>query len=482
MHRNQNNNTMLIGRKKEQKLLKSLLKSDKSEFVAVYGRRRVGKTYLVRETFNYNFAFQHTGTQNGSRNVQIDAFAKSLRNAGMVDVPVINDWYDAFFVLGNFLSSLPDGKKVVFIDELPWMDTPKSDFVAAFEHFWNGWVTMRTDIVLIVCGSATSWIVSKLVMNYGGLHNRLTRKIMLSPFTLYECELFVNSRELKLTRQQILEIYMILGGIPYYWTFLTPDLSWSQNIDNMFFEKEAELTGEFTALYSSLFRNPEPYIDIVTILGKKKAGMTRSEIVKEYGSDTGSALTKVLNDLELCGFISAYNSIGKAKKDTVFQLIDNYTLFYFKFICENTQHDRHFWSHSISKPVYAAWSGLAFERVCFQHVEQITKALGISGIGSSQYSWVYRPQNAQETGIQIDMLINRDDGVINLCEMKFSSSEYEITKSYDAELRRKVRIFTDKTSTKKAVTTVMITTYGLVDNAYASNIQNQVTMDDLFEK
>lgn len=473
---------MLIGRKKEQKALKGLLKSDKSEFVAIYGRRRVGKTYLVRETFNYRFAFQHTGTQNGSKTVQINEFAKSLRIAGMEDVPTMKDWYDAFFVLGNFLASLPDGKKVIFIDELPWMDTPKSDFVSALEHFWNGWATMRTDIILIVCGSATSWIVSKIVKNYGGLHNRLTRKIFLAPFSLYECELFVKSRELVMTRRQILETYMVLGGIPYYWTFLSSDRSWSQNIDAMFFVKEAQLQDEFNALYSSLFRNPEPYIDTVTILGTKKIGMTRSEIVKELGTDTGSTLTKVLDDLELCGFITAYNSIGKTKKDTVFQLTDNFTLFYFKFIRENRKHDSLFWSHSIKKTVYAVWSGLAFERVCFQHIPQINKALGISGVVSSTYSWIYRAQNEQESGVQIDMLLDRDDDVINLCEMKFSSDEYEITKSYDAELRRKARVFSAKTNTKKAVTTVMITTYGLVQNAYAADIQNQVTMEDLFEK
>ena len=473
---------MLIGRKKEQKALKGLLKSDKSEFVAIYGRRRVGKTYLVRETFNYRFAFQHTGTQNGSKTVQINEFAKSLRIAGMEDVPTMKDWYDAFFVLGNFLASLNEEKKVIFIDELPWMDTPKSDFVSALEHFWNGWATMRTDIILIVCGSATSWIVSKIVKNYGGLHNRLTRKIFLAPFSLYECELFVKSRELVMTRRQILETYMVLGGIPYYWTFLSSDRSWSQNIDAMFFDKEAQLQDEFNALYSSLFRNPEPYIDTVTILGTKKIGMTRSEIVKELGTDTGSTLTKVLDDLELCGFITAYNSIGKTKKDTVFQLTDNFTLFYFKFIRENRKHDSLFWSHSIKKTVYAVWSGLAFERVCFQHIPQINKALGISGVVSSTYSWIYRAQNEQESGVQIDMLLDRDDDVINLCEMKFSSDEYEITKSYDAELRRKARVFSAKTNTKKAVTTVMITTYGLVQNAYAADIQNQVTMEDLFEK
>lgn len=471
---------MLVGRQFEQNLLNEITRSDKSEFVAIYGRRRVGKTYLVRETFNYNFAFQHTGVQNGDKTRQLTEFERSLINAGMNKCPKLKDWFMAFDLLGELLQGVENEKKIVFIDEMPWLDTPKSDFLSALEHFWNGWATMRRDIVLIVCGSATSWIVSKLVNNYGGLHNRLTRQIYLKPFTLHECELYANARELKMTRMQILQTYMVLGGVPYYWSFLRKGYSWAQNIDSLFFADNADLRNEFDALYSSLFRYPDPYIKIVTALSKKKAGMTRGEIADALGQDHGGTLTKILKDLELCGFIRSYTSIGKAKKDTLYQLFDNFTLFYFRFIEGNSIKDQQFWSRSIGGSAYNVWSGLAFERVCFQHVEQIKKALGISGVMSSVYSWVYRPTSKEESGVQIDMLIDRNDGVINLCEIKFSQGKYEIKKKYAEELRQKLAVFQSKTETRKSIFTVMITTEGLTDNEYAGDIQNEVVVNDLF--
>ena len=471
---------MLVGRLFEQNLLHEIAQSDKSEFVAIYGRRRVGKTYLVRETFNYSFAFQHTGVQNGDRTRQLTEFERSLTNAGMKKCPKLKDWFTAFDALGEFLQEVECEKKIVFIDELPWMDTPKSDFLSALEHFWNGYATMHRDIVLIVCGSATSWIISKLVNNYGGLHNRLTRQIYLKPFTLHECELYANARELKMTRMHVLQTFMVLGGVPYYWSFLRKGYSWTQNIDFLFFAENAELRNEFNALYSSLFRNPEPYIQIVTAMCKKKVGMTRGEVAKTLGQDHGGTLSKILKDLELCGFIRSYTSIGKSKKDTLYQLFDNFTLFYFRFVEGERVKDEQFWSRSIGGSAYNTWCGLAFERVCFQHVEQIKKALGISGVMSSIYSWVYRPESKEENGIQIDMLIDRNDGVIDLCEIKFSQGKYEIKKKYADELRQKGVVFLSKTETKKAVFTVMITTEGLLNNEYAGDVQNQVVVNDLF--
>lgn len=472
---------MIIGRKKERKILLDLLNSDKSEFVAVYGRRRVGKTFLIRETFEYNFAFHHTGKFSESKTEQLYEFAKSLSSAGMKDVETPTNWSDAFSLLARHLASLKNGKKVVFIDELPWLDTPSSKFVSALEHFWNSWATMRKDIVLIVCGSATSWIISNIVMNYGGLHNRLTRQIYIEPFSLHECELYAQMRDLGMNRRNILETYMILGGIPFYWDFLRRELSWAQNIDNMFFTKNAEMKHEFTALYSSLFRNPELYVKIITILGTKKSGMTRSEIIENLGENQGGKLTKVLTELSQCDFIRIYNSIGKAKKDALYQLIDNFTLFYFHFLEHKSNFLKNYWVSQLKKPQYRTWSGLAFERVCFQHIEQIKKALGISGISCGVYSWVYRPKTSDEKGVQIDMLIDRDDNVINLCEMKFSDSEYAITAACDTDLRRKAAVFERVTSTKKAVRTIMVTSYGLTRNQWSNDIYNQVVMDDLFE-
>ena len=470
----------MFGREEEKKVLLSLLESDKSEFVAVYGRRRVGKTFLVRETFNYKFAFQHTGLQDANNSEQLEEFANSLVIAGMKKVKTPKNWSQAFFMLGQHLSTLEDGKKVVFIDELPWLDAPNSKFVSALDHFWNGWATARKDIVLVVCGSATSWIMDKIVMNYGGLHNRLTEQIFLRPFTLHECEQYAEQRHLGMSRRNILETYMILGGIPFYWDMLRKDLSWAQNIDRMFFYPNGKMRNEFDALYKSLFHRPQIYIDVVSVLGTKKAGMTRNELIAALGENYGGTLTKVLRDLEQCGFIRTFQAIGKSKKETVYQLIDNFTLFYFKFLADGRVNEKDFWSRAISKPIYNAWSGLAFERVCFQHIDQIKRALGISGIISNVYSWVYTPKTADEKGVQIDMLIDRDDNVINICEMKFAQAEYELTEKYDRELRSKVEVFRTRTKTRKGVSLVMITSYGLKRNAWANGIQSQVTMDDLF--
>lgn len=471
---------MVIGRQNQQQLLLSLLEKEDSQFVAIYGRRRVGKTYLVRETYSTRIAFQHTGLQNVDKKGQLKEFKRSLQNAGMAKVPHISDWFDAFFALGQFLQSRPEGKKVIFIDELPWMDTPKSNLVAALDHFWNGWASARKDIVLVICGSATSWIISKIVKNHGGLHNRLTRQIYLEPFTLHECEQFASINNLGMSRRNILETYMVLGGIPYYWQFMQKEFSPAQNIDRMFFEKTSPLRGEFNALYASLFRNPQPYIDVITALGTKKAGMSRTEIIDATGLNIGGKLTTMLEELEACDFIRSFYALGKQKKDIIYQLIDNFTLFYFKFLAEKRVFGANYWSQMILKPQYNAWSGLAFERVCFQHIEQIKRALGISGIISNIYSWQYRPKDNNESGAQIDMLIDRDDQVINLCEIKFAQAEYELTESYDKSLQNKLATFVTHSGTRKGVTLLMITSFGLKRNQWANNIPIQLTMDDLF--
>ena len=472
---------MLIGREKQQQELLGLLERDESQFCAVYGRRRVGKTYLVKQTFGGKFAFTHTGLSKASKEEQLWEFRESLRRAGMKTRKMPKTWYEAFHMLEDHLASLQQEKKIVFIDELPWMDTPKSRFVSALEHFWNGWANMRNDIVLIVCGSATSWIIGNIVRNYGGLHNRLTRQIYLRPFTLKQCETYAQKRSLEMTHKDILETYMVLGGVPYYWSLLKPELSWAQNIDNLFFAEGAELRNEFDALYASLFRSPQPYIEIVTALGTKKVGMTYDELDKALSINLGGKLKEKLDELEQCNFIRSYAALGKKKKDTRYQLIDNFTLFYFKFIAELKTGNRTSWLTIIGSPTYRSWSGLAFERVCMLHEQQLLVALGISGMSCGIYSWTYHPQNEQEKGAQIDLLIDRSDNVINLCEIKFSDEPFMLTKAYEEQLRHKRSVFINVTESHKAVRTVMITSYGLARNAYANSIPNQLTMDDLFQ-
>ena len=470
---------MIIGRKEEQQILHSAAQSENSEFVAVYGRRRVGKTYLIRETFGYKFTFQHTGLAKGNTKEQLFSFAISLRDAGYDDCPIPKSWLEAFSLLSTYLKNSTDEKKIVFLDELPWMDTPRSNFISAFEHFWNGWASARKDIVLIICGSATSWIINKVINDHGGLHNRVTKQIALQPFTLKECEMFAKSKGLEMSRYQLAECYMVLGGIPYYWSLLEKGLSLAQNIDKIIFAKNGKLSNEFNQLYASLFKSPEQYIDIVTALGKKKAGMTREEIIAATDKYSNGALSKVLDELEYCGFIRKYNGFDKKSKQAIYQLIDNYTLFYFKFIQQNENNDEHFWSASIDSAMHRAWSGLAFERLCMAHTQQIKAALGIAGVLSNVYSW---RKEADETsdGAQVDLLIDRKDLVINLCEMKYSLSEYAIDAEYEQKLRNKKSAFIDATNTRKAVHLTMVTTFGIKANAHSGIVQNEITLEDLF--
>lgn len=471
---------MLTGREKEIQELRQAYDSDESKFVAVFGRRRIGKTYLVREVFQDNFAFTYSGMAQASTKEQLQRFYLTLKSQGFKGGSYPNNWIEAFYMLEQYLEGLPEWKKVVFLDELPWMDGPKSSFMPAFENFWNAWASARKDILLIVCGSATSWMVKKILKNRGGLHNRLNNQIHLQPFNLHECELYAKSINLPLERQEIMEAYMVFGGIPFYWSLLNKSLSLPQNIDTLFFGRTPKLGNEFKELYSSLFKQSEPYLDIITALAKKKIGMTREEIITNSNLATNGQLTKYLEDLENCGFIRRYQSISSKTKNALYQLIDNFTLFYFKFMEGRKNIDANYWSKIQTAPIYHNWNGLAFERVCLLHSEQIKKALGISGVITNEYSWRTAATD-EHSGAQIDLLIDRSDKVINLCEIKYSDGPYTIDKKYMENLRNKAVLFRQLTKTRKGIALTMITSSGLVKNSYSmNNIHSQVTADDLF--
>ena len=471
---------MLIGREKEIQELRQAYDSGESKFVAVFGRRRIGKTYLVREVFQDDFAFTYSGMAQASTKEQLQRFYLTLKDRGFKGGSYPNNWIEAFYMLEQYLEGLPEGKKVVFLDELPWMDGPKSSFMPAFENFWNAWASARKDILLIVCGSATSWMVKKILKNRGGLHNRLNNQIHLQPFNLHECELYAKSINLPLERQEIMEAYMVFGGIPFYWSLLNKSLSLPQNIDTLFFGRTPKLGNEFKELYSSLFKQPEPYLDIITALAKKKIGMTREEIIANSNLATNGQLTKHLEDLENCGFIRRYQAIGSKTKNALYQLIDNFTLFYFKFMDGRKNTDANYWSKIQMASIFNVWCGLAFERVCLLHTEQIKKALGISGVITNEYSWRTAATN-EHSGAQIDLLIDRSDKAINLCEMKYSDGPYTIDKKYMENLRNKAALFRQLTKTRKGIALTMITSFGLVKNSYSmNNIHSQVTADDLF--
>ena len=469
-----------VSRHDERQRLMAAAQSQRSQFVAIYGRRRIGKTLLVRETFDYRFTFQHAGYARGNRAQQLFAFESSLRDAGLVDFARPSNWLEAFELLKDLIRTSSDSRKIVFIDELSWMDTPRSDLMMALEGFWNGWASARKDVVLIVCASATSWMLDKVVHNKGGLYNRLTVQIALRPFALKECEELMAAKGIVMSRQQMVECYMVMGGVPYYWDLLQRGRSLAQNVDDIFFAEDAPLSREFDYLFASLFRNPEGHLAVVAALAMHKVGMTREELASALGVPSSGTLTKTLMELESCGFVRRYHSFGKSKRDALYQLIDNFTLFYYKFLRGGTRGE-HFWSNQANAPALNAWRGLAFERVCLEHVPQIKAALGISGVLTDVCAWSCKSDAERGIhGTQIDLVIDRADGVTNLCEMKWSQREYSLTRKVEESLRHKVGDFQVVTKSRKAIHMTLVTTHGLASNSYAGSVQSVVTAHDLF--
>ena len=470
----------MIGRTEEIRQLRRAYESGESEFVAVYGRRRIGKTYLVNEVFHNCFSFHAVGMEKGSKREQLAAFREGLRNQGWTDCPRLTSWIMAFSELSKMLEKRPESRKVVFLDELPWFDSPCSGFLAAFEHFWNGWACLRKDVLLIVCGSATTWIVNKVLRSRGGLHNRITRQIPLKPFTLHECEEYAAYKRLGFTRAQIIECYMALGGVAYYWSLLQDGMSVAQNMDWLFFGEQDEMRWEFNRVFASLFRSPTMHMAIVHALGKAKAGMTRSDILRATGAVSSRDVTESLSELVQCGFLRYYHAIDKAKSGGVYQLIDPYCLFYFEFIEPWRGGDARHWSKNYNSPRVNSWRGRAFERVCFWHVPQIKARLGISGIEADVYSWHGKVDGASSDAAQIDMLIDRADGIIDVCEIKYSASPYEMDKDEDAKIVRRIETFRKASRTRKAVRSVLVSASGLKPGKYSGNIMATVSGGDLF--
>ena len=473
---------MLISREREKKMLLDALRAEEAQFIAVYGRRRVGKTYLIRQTYGNMLTFEHSGLANGGRKEQIQAFTSSIRRAGLKVGIMPTNWLDAFELLKDLVEKSSRNKKVLFIDELSWMDTQKSGFLVALENFWNGWASARNDVVLVVCASATSWMLDRIIHNKGGLYNRLSGQIYLRPFKLCECEEYLKSKGISISRYDILEMFMAIGGIPYYWSFIKKGRSVAQNIDEMFFAEDAPLKDEFKYLYASLFKNPQNYIDIVTVLAKKKKGLLRNEIAEETGVPNSGYLTKILDELISCDFIRKYTILGKKTKDALYQLTDFYTIFYFQFL-QKKKVDEHYWAIKTDTSVRNTWCGLAFERVCFDHIYEIKAGLGISGVLTEVHSWATRADKASDVkGAQIDMVIVRNDRIINLCEMKYSISEYSYTGKDDESLRNKIVSLKTLSKTKYSIHPILVTTYGLKDGIYSGRIQAVITANELFMK
>jgi len=475
----------IIGRAQELALLDKIIASKRAEFLAIYGRRRVGKTYLISEYLKSHIVFSFSGSFEQPTKRQIGNFFREYirYTKGQEESNPPKDWNTAFSYLTDYLYSLSNksnSKVVVFIDEMPWLDTPKSAFVPALEYFWNQHVSKMDHVVLIACGSTASWMKKKLLKSKGGLYNRVTRRIQLEPFNLYQTEVFCKQKKFKFSRYQIIQLYMVMGGIPFYLNELSSGKSVVQLIDKICFSATGLLTDEYEQLYYSLFKNAANHIAVIETLAKHPYGLVRNQVVKKSGVPDGGTFTRTIEELLDSGFIIKYQPFQKKEKDSIYRLIDLYSLFYLRFIKGTNSRQTNSWQLLSNDSKFISWSGYAYENICLLHTSQILKKLGLAGTITQTSSWYYKG-NEEIPGAQIDLLVDRKDGVVNLCEAKFSNKEFVLTKEYVGKLRRRRGIFEQATNTKKSVVTTLITTYPAIQNKYyLEEIHSEVVMDDLF--
>jgi uncharacterized protein len=476
---------MIIGRAKEQEVLLDVLDSRESEMVAVIGRRRVGKTFLVRQVYADLVDLEITGIQHASMKEQIQSFTLALKKTfEWYDFPKTpKTWLSAFHLLTNCLDSYQkEGKKIIFLDELPWFSTHKSGFITALGWFWNSWATRRNDVILVICGSAASWMIQKIVNDRGGLHNRITKRIFLMPFDLQETEMYLKSRNINLERYHILQLYMTFGGIPHYLKEVKPGKTAAQNIEAICLHPSGLLFREFDRLYPALFEFSENHIAIIRALASVNSGLNRREIMELTGLLDGGGTSRFIEELKMSGFVSVFYPFEERKKELYYRLTDEYSLFYLKFIENMEETGEDAWVKLSETQTYKTWSGYAFENICLKHTAQIKKALGISGV-YSQTSNYYKKGTKTESGIQIDLLIDRNDKVINLCELKFYHNPWTLTRKDREAILEKIALFKSLTKTKKQVFFSAISTFGIKQNEYSLGcVDNTFSMDILFEK
>jgi uncharacterized protein len=487
---------IVVGRNEEQKLLEQIASSKKSEFVAVYGRRRVGKTYLIHEYFSKSADFYLTvqGKKDGSTAEQLSHLQKALEEGFYRGHPIprLASWNEALELLAKTLEEKIKQDRielaVVFLDELPWLATPRSGMLQALDYNWNTRLSRISQLKLIVCGSAASWMIENLIHAKGGLYNRLTHVVKLLPFTLGETKELCRSRKLNYTEAQVLELYMTFGGIPYYIDQLQRGASVAQNIASLCFAEGGSLKEEWKRLFPALFNDPEQYEAIVRALFHVKQGMSLKEIAKRTGISVGGRLKLRLQELEQAGFISSFIPYGKLVKDTYYRIVDEFTLFHFHWIDKGPKgilagKAGNFWLNKLRTPAYAAWAGNSFECVCLRHADAIARALRISSVPHTVGTWRYVPtaKEKDKRGAQIDLLFDRSDGVITLCEMKYTTTAFTIDKSYARELKQKIEVFQERTKTKKQIQLAIVTTDSLKANTWSEDlVDNVILADELF--
>lgn len=475
----------LIGRKKEIQELEKAYRSGQFEFIALYGRRRVGKTYLVSQVFEDRISFRHAASPNdeerqdekGLLKMQLEVFYGSLLAQGLKESKKPNSWVEAFLLLIRlFEGKDPAERWVIFLDEFPWMDTKRSNFIEAFSWFLNFWAANQKNLMIIAAGSSTSWMLNNLIHSTGGLYNRVTNPIRLSPFRLQETEQFFREKGFDLSRYSIARIQMAFGGIPYYLNFLDRGEGLSRFVDRMLFEKGAKLGLEYDTLFRSSFEKGDLARKIAEYLGKRSSGYTRKEIVEGLKISDGKAVKDALDALQEGDFVLEYVPYKEAQNKKRYRLIDPFCIFYLHFVAGKRSLDPSFFADSVEPN---SWIGAAFENLCAAHLEQIKRALVISKLSSIEFSLVF-PKEEDKKGAQVDLVLVRKDRIVNLCEMKFYGKPYVQTEKEHHSLTNRVARLKETLPATYSIAPVLITVFEPSSGGYPDDYVQVLTLDDLF--
>ena len=468
-----------VARKEELLTLKTEFSKKESSFIAIYGRRRIGKTELINHFLSQQdgVLFSVTGAYDVGLKAHLANFSNKLALVFGCTEEKFTSWDKAFWALQNELrnSQLPEGGKIsIFIDELPWLAEMKDNgFKGALSLFWNDFASKRDDIFLVVCGSATAWIIRHIIDDYGSLSNRITTQIHLDVFTLSESKIFLEQQGHKgLSHKTVVDYYMVLGGVAHYLTLLNKDLSFVQNINRLFFAKNGILRTEYNRLFRSLFKNHQVHEKIVDSLSIGWSGQSLAELGKRKGLTKGAALSNALKELEASNLLVKRYRYGQKKRDVLYSIRDPFIYFYNKWIKSVSQLDfisnPNYFLAVYKSQSYKSWCGFAFENIAHQHILAIKKALGIAGVITKNHYW--RANNTVSKGAQIDILLERADDVINIIECKYHNTPFTINKRYAAELENKETIFIENTGFNGSVQIVMLSSAGLKENAYSQSI------------
>jgi AAA+ ATPase superfamily predicted ATPase len=404
-----------IGRKVEIAQLTALIDLPRPSIAVIYGRRRVGKSELIRHVTQGKNVLSFEGLEGQPKHKQIKNFLFQLSAQSNIREKNISDWPDALILLRTLTQ---DGQWIIILDEFQWMANYQNELVSVIKMIWEKYLSQNPDLTLILCGSIASFMKSK-VLKSSALYGRTDYELNLHELNLSEISEFFPGKG----SDEVIDTAMLVGGIPKYLELISEYPSLYDALEPLAFSQDGFFKTEYDRLFASHFGKKPIFMKIIQTLATNPYGLTTGKLAKEMQVASGGTLCHQLDDLESAGFLHSIIPFDKPEGSKLrkYILMDAYVRFYHSIIRgsmkETTPPNTQF--HAImSSPRYAAWAGMAFEFLCMRHHKEISRILGFHGIPYTAGPFFQR-KTLDTPGVQIDLLFERSDKILVLCEMKY---------------------------------------------------------------